>query len=57
VPGGHQPFECLAGFGRRVVAHLVVEDVHDRLVEDGIRGWPKLMAMLAATYSSCVWPW
>jgi hypothetical protein len=37
VPGGHEPLECPASFWRRVVAQLVVDDVQDRLVEDGIR--------------------
>jgi len=45
VPVGHESRECLAGFGRRVVTQLVVDDVHDRSVEDRIGCWPTLRRM------------
>src|SRR6266487_2171538 len=40
VPFGHKSIEGLAGFGRGIVAQLVVDDVYDRLVENGIGRWP-----------------
>jgi hypothetical protein len=51
VPVGDESLECLAGFGRGVVAQLVLDDVHDRLVEDWVRCWPTLKP-IAAEYSS-----
>src|SRR6266700_3255528 len=54
VPVGEEALECLAGFGRGIVAQLVVDDVHDRLVEDWIRCWWPTLKPIAAEWTSGV---